>query len=143
MERNPKPTRLQLENRRRLIKYLEEGRLRSRFDMRNFTQTAIGGEYETDCGTVGCAIGHAPHAGIVKTDFENWYQYSDRAFGLKEDSPQWMYCFCPDWSGFDNTPQGAAARLRTITEREHTLEELQDKTPFLLSNWLSEKWTTV
>jgi hypothetical protein len=65
------------------------------------------------CGTVACAVGHGPSAGIRVYGDESWQDYSDRVFGdLGADDFQYM--FGSEWSNYDNTPRGAAARIRTF-----------------------------
>ena len=79
----------------------------SAFDMADYQQ-------KTDCGTVACAVGHGPEAGVQKRDCESWNQYSDRVFAPQFES--WGWCFSDHWSVADNTPQGAAARIRYMLE---------------------------
>ena len=74
------------------------------------------------CGAVACAIGHGPSAGFLFLPEElgkdpssepDWFDYTYRVF-LDEEEPgelfDWM--FGGDWSGVDNTPQGAGKRIR-------------------------------
>ena len=83
------------------------------------------------CGTSACAIGHAPHAGIT-LDFTQeeldrmyvgtvgggsadlWTAYAQRAFGIDFNTPQGEWMFGGEWAGVDNTPRGAAARIKFI-----------------------------
>jgi len=82
------------------------------------------------CGAVACAVGHGPSAGflLIDADFHsagspNWTAYVQRVFLDLEDHDEpsdeynyssrdfgWM--FGGDWSATDNTPHGAAARIR-------------------------------
>ena len=64
------------------------------------------------CGTVACAVGHGPAAGIRVYGDGNWSDYADRVFGILPDHC-FSYMFSSAWSRFDNTPKGAAARIRT------------------------------
>lgn len=76
------------------------------------------------CGTVGCAIGHGPSAGIQRLKDEDWIDYSYRQFvdvGFKrlgdeeevyEADDIWQWCFAATWTRIDNTPHGAAKRIR-------------------------------
>lgn len=65
----------------------------------------------TDCGTVACAAGHAPSAGIVPSSpGMSWEGYIDEYFELSDDEYYW--CFGCEWSDVDNTHQGAAKRIR-------------------------------
>ena len=99
-------TDTQRANLARLADYLETVP-QSAFDMESF-------EEETDCGTVACAVGHGPAAGFPKPVLEAWTSYSSREFA--PDSPAWDWCFFGRWSETDNTPQGAAARIRYMLE---------------------------
>lgn len=73
------------------------------------------------CGTVACAVGHGPAAGIRVYGDTDWGSYADRVFGeFEEDFFGWDYMFSPSWSCTDNTPKGAAARIRTYVTLGHT-----------------------
>jgi hypothetical protein len=73
------------------------------------------------CGTVACAVGHGPAAGIRIYRDLDWTDYSARVFGEFEgDYLVWDYMFSPRWSHTDNTPKGAAARIRTYVTLGHT-----------------------
>lgn len=76
------------------------------------------------CGTAGCAIGHGPAAGILfkeedlkvnqywASGFEvDWNLYCDRYF-VPTNSPEFEWMFGGAWYNWDNTPHGAAARIR-------------------------------
>jgi hypothetical protein len=73
------------------------------------------------CGTVACAIGHGPTAGIPAMPFEDWGFYTPRVFGgvlslmttseARDRLVTW--CFDSVWTYMDNTHWGAAARIRT------------------------------
>lgn len=71
---------------------------------------------EVSCGTVACAIGHAPYVeGLPKPEYgERWHTYSDRLFDL--DPVSWTWCFAERWKFIDNTPQGAAKRIHWLLE---------------------------
>lgn len=67
------------------------------------------GKVITKCGTVACAVGHAPLAGIDCGRFE---QYQDIVNWLTNHNAfayDWM--FSGEWSCTDDTPKGAAARI--------------------------------
>lgn len=68
------------------------------------------------CGTVACAVGHAPEIlGVAPRLYESWDGYAEWVFGdLPEDL--FSYCFDSDWDQHDNTPQGAAARIVHLLE---------------------------
>lgn len=65
-----------------------------------------------DCGAVACAVGHGPAAGIPAHYGEGWNRYSERVFDLPDMA--WDWCFSDAWKKVDNTPHGAAARIRYL-----------------------------
>jgi hypothetical protein len=83
-------------------------------------------DYEPGCGTVACAVGHGPRAGIEALPGELWANYSRRVFGIRSggltragtiDHPDsWKFLFIGSIARFDNTPAGAAARIRCYLE---------------------------
>lgn len=64
------------------------------------------------CGAVACAIGHGPGAGIPANEGEDWTDYATRAFGANRSSELFAFCFHDYWSQIDDTPTGAATRIR-------------------------------
>ena len=64
----------------------------------------------SDCGTVGCAVGHGPYAGLPK-EFEQWDEYCERVFGLVYFDQTHMWCFSGEWWTVDNTAIGASLRI--------------------------------
>ncbi len=60
-----------------------------------------------ECGSVGCAVGHGPNAGVPWDGYHDWLAYATGEFG---DGYEW--CFSGSWSAFDNTALGAAKRIR-------------------------------
>ena len=100
-------TDTQRSNLTRLADYLAKGKTKHQFDMRDYYE-------ESPCGTVACAAGHGPAAGVRMMKAEDWVEYVDRVFG--ESVAQWYWCFCDCWGSTDNTPQGAAARIRYMLE---------------------------
>jgi hypothetical protein len=85
------------------------------------------------CGTAACALGHGPAAGIRVYGDGCWGDYCKRVFGIDCDSrrniDKFEYLFAATWVLFDNTPHGAAARIRTYVE-------LGGKTP---DGWKEER----
>lgn len=74
------------------------------------------------CGSVGCAIGHGPAAGILfaKSMIDDlgavyWSKYVHN-FVEAEFNPAYDWMFHADWKRRDNTPHGAAARIRYYLE---------------------------
>lgn len=112
----------------------------SQFDMHEYRQREKdSGEFtvctfvsKNDCGTIGCALGHAPLIpGLepIKDDFNchangdlinlMWDRYCMRVFGIASryiNSPAWTFLFYGRWRHFDNTPQGAAKRIRFLVK---------------------------
>lgn len=73
------------------------------------------------CGTVASAVGWAPMVIPVDSwDYDggclHWAKYSDRVFGLDEWTDAWTWCFSPQWLPIDDTPDGAAKRIRYLVE---------------------------
>ena len=88
------------------------------FDMRDWHEEylrPIGAYLEEapHCNTAGCAVGHAPYVqGLPKPWVnENWGDYSERIFGMKDVDAEWKWCFDAAWEDVDNTPHGAAKRI--------------------------------
>ena len=71
------------------------------------------------CGAVACAVGHGPAAGIPPVAGEDWTTYGHRVFDMGGE--EWYWCFSDKWTGIDNTPHGAAKRIRHLLE--HGLPE--------------------
>lgn len=66
-----------------------------------------------ECGSVACALGHAPHAGIGRMPLNkgfDWGLYCHRYFGF-DNGLAWIWFFSARWAFVDNTPHGAAARI--------------------------------
>lgn len=82
------------------------------------------------CGTAACAVGHGPAAGVLMppklvAQFAEvrrgddtgdiWHQYSKLFTGGDMQVFHWL--FVAHWARYDNTPRGAAARIRYFLER--------------------------
>lgn len=110
------------------------------FYMSDFTNSYLTPEqlarYQSDptynlCDSAACAVGHAPAAGIkvdpstftqqilegYSTDI--WDAYVQAAFGIGFDGPEFEFMFGGGWSEVDNTPKGAAARIRYVLDGKH------------------------
>jgi len=96
-----------------------EGLHQNEFNM-SFYASDAHGQYQRDpqanvCNTVACAVGWGPSAGIpIMAQERDWQSYSVRAFGLSEYSNEWLWCFSGSWSRVDNSPAGAASRMRHL-----------------------------
>ena len=86
-----------------------EDRRDVKFDMETYSNFGKGTERDTECNTVGCAVGHAPFYGIKKRYNEDWSDYSHRT--LIETGSEWAWCFSGLWAYRDNTRRGAAQRI--------------------------------
>lgn len=109
------------ENLRKLADYLLSDNLEAEFSMDKFDGfgSYSGDSMKTICGTIGCAVGHGPYAGIEKISGESWYNYSIRQFGLKDGGHPlyWQWCFAEMWVNLDNSPQGAAKRILWLLDK--------------------------
>ena len=67
------------------------------------------------CGTVACAVGHGPNAGVKarQADYD-WDIYALRVFGTLRRSVAFRYLFGWEWVDTDNTPAGATQRIHTF-----------------------------
>lgn len=94
------------------------------------------------CGTVKCVLGDAPALRFTHKQFdinpslgplgdiggkETWAEYSKRLFGVNRDiwnrenhdtDRAWEFLFSGSWCHIDNTPGGAAKRLRFFLEHK-------------------------
>jgi hypothetical protein len=85
------------------------------FQRGDFTRTYVDATLAGDCGTVACAVGHGPVAGIIlATESSGWTDYGEKAFELVFD--EWDWCFSSGWASVDNTPHGAAKRIRQLLD---------------------------
>jgi len=120
-----KLTERQTSNLLMLAEYLEQPILKAAFNMENYTGEPHSAKI-TDCGSVGCAVGHGPYAGVPKDTSENWNAYGWENFipsdnymtsfreGNEPVRYNWSFAFDSDWHRIDNTPQGAAKRIRYL-----------------------------
>jgi len=95
------------------------------------------------CGAVACAVGHGPSAGIYVPEEMihggriRWHSYIDRFFldGYADSDGEepvdvahrWM--FGSNWSTFDNTPKGAALRIRYLLDGKPVPHDFGDFGP--------------
>jgi hypothetical protein len=70
------------------------------------------------CGSVACALGHGPAAGIeIPEDCEYWQDYIDLFTPVPDYAPIFQWCFDYDWKQVDNSHQGAAKRIYWLLEK--------------------------
>ena len=74
---------------------------------------------DIDCGTSGCAIGWAPVVPGLEAleDDATWSGYAARVFGVCEWDADFAFMFSSSWKDKDNTPKGAAKRIRYFIEK--------------------------
>ena len=125
------------ENLLKLADYLDGEVTQEQFNMawyRTANDGRITDFYNThDCGSVGCALGWSPFVkGLEPHDCDyvdlgddygeylNFRDYSARVFDLS--SSEWTWCFDSYWVKIDNTPSGAAKRIRYLVEHGIPLE---------------------
>lgn len=93
--------------------------------------------HQHDCGTAGCAVGYGPAAGFpVTQDDIGWIDYSERVFGLVGDSDVWEWCFSGMWWHQDNTPTGAARRIRHLLNHglpHNALRQVHGNAPYIFA----------
>lgn len=93
---------------------------------------AVGNELIIQCGTVACAAGHGPAAGIrldrkyvERGDWGiDWSSYVDDKF-LNRNPTAFEWCFGGGWSMSDNHHWGAAARIRFLLDNKGVPEEFE------------------
>ncbi len=108
-------------NLRKLAAYLLSGELMAEFHMDAYDDWEEDQSERINCGSIGCAVGHAPFAGIHKHTNEDWYEYNVRVFGLGDFntklSDAWDWCFNSCWVESDNTAKGAGHRIIHLLEK--------------------------
>lgn len=105
-------------NLRKLANYLKTIP-QDRFDMNFFAakKGMVIPMEKYDCGTVCCAAGHGPHAGIPFAEEDYcWEGYTQRVFGVNYFDDAYMWMFSAGWAAIDNSPQGAAKRIEMFLD---------------------------
>lgn len=100
------PTKIQ-NNLLKLAMYLLSGNLRAEFDISTYDDGIR--YYRYFCGTVGCAVGQGPFAGIPKSENQSWVVYTFDEFVDNYDQFDWLFSHL--WHNTDNTPEGTAKRI--------------------------------
>ena len=103
----------------------------AKFDMLSYRLTkgmTATNFYSLDnCGTIGCAMGYAPFVKGLEVEEEDFYKsaldfnnYCRRIFRIDIDycgkKSRWKFIFSYQWRNADNTPQGAAKRIRYLVK---------------------------
>lgn len=89
-----------------------------RFSMLRFSDSDRRGIHNENCGSVGCAVGHGPYAGIPKKLGESWVGYSERVFETYDLDESWTYLFGANWHKFvrHRSPKATALRIRNFVK---------------------------
>ena len=87
-----------------------------RYDGFDLNPHQVKKKYYNRCGTVACAAGHGPYAGIKAESGEDWSDYVDRVF-TGSNYTVWTWLFSSSWAEIDDTPKGAAARIDAFLDR--------------------------
>lgn len=90
----------------KLARYFQKGDLQAAFDM--YDWCGEDSDYAT-CGSVGCAVGHGPYAGIRKHMGDSWRAYAYNFVDIYSDD--FDFLFGHTWSQYDNTPTGVVRRI--------------------------------
>lgn len=72
--------------------------------------TCLDSPRRLECGTVACAVGHGPMAGIGFYKNESWESYSHRVF-INIDNRDWAWCFSGVWADYDDSATSAGLRI--------------------------------
>ena len=113
-----------------------------KFDMTHYRSDdngfQVSYESKNNCGTAGCALGWAPFIkGLepVKKEFFkredfSWALYTRRVFDISVVDTScafWMWLFSWDWKDIDNTPQGAAKRIRYLVRYPQRIKKIKTR----------------
>lgn len=104
-------TEQQRKNLKQLADFLEKLPSEGKFDMGLFHSERHEATVIHNCNTSACAVGWGPTAGIEPKALEDWESYSDRVF-VDIESGDWDWLFDDRWEEVDNTPTGAAERIK-------------------------------
>lgn len=134
---------MNIENLKKLARHLFHKVRQEQFEMSEYVHgvpIAESSKY-TECGTVGCALGHCPYVGIPKFEHEKWWEYGLRVLGLTGKNYSW--CFDGAWACYDNTPKGAARRIAFMVDKGR-LDEYSTgyQYPVKLYSTYSPSWLT-
>ena len=104
-------------NLKKLAIYLSTKRPSKAFSMESYMEDESGcdvgvteAKKHPECGTVCCAVGNGPRAGIPIGRSESWIEYIYK-FIDREAEGHFEWLFDYNWVYHDNTPKGAAYRI--------------------------------
>ena len=103
-----------------------------KFDMERLR---TGESLNHECNSIGCVLGHCtildknplPMVDGIYINFDSW---SFDFTGLDPSSDEWYYLFGCQWFAVDNTPTGAAKRIRHLLKNgrpEDWQEQMEGK----------------
>lgn len=112
----------------------------------------IGKDINT-CNSIGCTLGWAvsiPEFKLERGDFSNtspfpllWNEYCYRIFDISPETIVWDFLFSEEWEHIDNTPTGAASRIRYVLEGDIDLSDFELYTNDCEGNKIFEPYETV
>lgn len=112
------------------------------FDMETYR---YGDMRTVECDSVGCVIGHSTvlfpeivgnhrvKNDVLWKDQILFRDFSEEVTGLEDI--EWGWCFSNAWSYIDNTPTGAAKRIRMLVNGEVTINMLNG-----WENWVEPEY---
>jgi hypothetical protein len=130
----PHSSGVRLDNLLRMADYIETVP-QEKFDMYHYRN---GDKKSPECDSVGCVIGHSTILDPVLTmdlviEGEIFFSRFDSRF-CATDTDEQLYLFSSDWKFYDNTPAGAAQRIRFFVKnglpenwREYPLDYLNEQ----------------
>lgn len=122
------------ENLLRMVDYIETVP-QDMFDMKHYRGSG-GNQIEAECDGVGCIIGHCIHLDApenIPRDSEGQIMFTLWSINFTDvESEEWKYLFYPSWCNIDNTPIGAAKRIRWVVEHgvpDNADEQMRGEAP--------------
>lgn len=105
-------------------------------------------EVFNECGTVGCAAGYGPVAGIEPKYGQHWMDYVNENF-CQTGQEVYNWIFSGTWGYVDNTPYGAALRIQDFLDNPEHIPDGFDMWDFhdgtkiyphkeAVENWIEE-----
>jgi len=103
----------------------------------NMLHIRMGGKVTPECDSVGCIIGHCtvldkrPLPRLFNGEI-NFYSWAEEFTGLLLLPQAWCYLFSSNWAFTDDTPTGAAKRIRFFLKNgipNDWLEQISGEAP--------------
>lgn len=128
------------ENLAKLAKVLDNTS-QSVFDMKEYlvneNEEILSSTRAEGCGVIGCALGTAFINNIGDTSYRDWSEYCDKNF-FSYNGIEFTWCFDAQWHYVDNTPQGAAKRIRYLIKHGkapyNTTRQLFGRDPYIFAS---------